>query len=472
MTSSSGNKDFRDQLGKFRLESPKVSSPTAWSHSPTTTTTLPKPSPRSYQPTSPSSLQQPPPVSDSAPTPDPTSTSSARSKRVSTACDFCRKRKKKCDFRYPNCSACTRAGVRCTIPPPGPQVASASVPRDQLETLQKRVRWLEEVVRRKVGVSVADLATGTPVDGEGDPDWWYQVPAMIATGGSRSSVGSMLSPMGSGRSSATPGLAAISDSPTGVGVELPNVGEILRDQLENRRPSVARPAVAPRVLRLSSLEEAERVAGQYFDSIGYQYPFLSRPEFFGHLRHIYTGGGPTPEVHNTYHIIIAISLLIGSAEPAQAAEFYQASQETLPLALQNEDLPSIRALLGLALYTMFATAGPSIWHVLGATLRLAISMGLHKARSYPSLMEEEMAKRAFWSLYNLDRLIASTLGRPLGIPDDDISVGLPRELNDDGMEAPGASTMTIPLQVMRLRRIFSRIYQYCKLRLPGPSHLS
>jgi len=67
------------------------------------------------------------------------------------------------------------------------------------------------------------------------------------------------------------------------------VGEILRDQLENRRPSVARPAVAPRVLRLSSLEEAERVAGQYFDSIGYQYPFLSRPEFFGHLRGAFTG---------------------------------------------------------------------------------------------------------------------------------------------------------------------------------------
>ncbi|MBZ6431212.1 MAG: fungal specific transcription factor domain-containing protein [Acinetobacter pittii] len=181
-----------------------------------------------------------------------------------------------------------------------------------------------------------------------------------------------------------------------------------------------------------------------------------------HLRHIYTGGVPSPETHHSYHIVIAISLLIGSADPTQAAEFYHASQETLPLALQNEDLPAVRALLGLALYTMFATAGPSIWHVLGATMRLSISMGLHKARSYPSIAEEEMAKRAFWSLYNLDRLIASTLGRPLGIADDDISVGLLRELNDDETEAPGASAMTIPLQVIRLRRIFSRIYQYCK----------
>ncbi|CAP86880.1 Pc20g15510 [Penicillium rubens Wisconsin 54-1255] len=420
--STSGNKDFRDQLGKFRLDSIN------------TTPTWPQPTPVRHE-----SID----------------VSQARSKRVSTACDFCRKRKKKCDFRYPNCSACTRAGVRCTIPPPGPQVASASVPRDQLENLQKRVRWLEEVVRRKSGLSVSELPTGTPVDGEGDPDWWYQVPAMIATGGNRST--SIPSPAGSGGSSAT---AGPSEASPGVGTELPNIGEIFRDQLEHRRPSVARPSSAPRVMRLSSLEAAERLTGQYFDSIGYQYPFLFRPEFMAHLRHIYTGGVPSPETHHSYHIVIAISLLIGSADPTQAAEFYHASQETLPLALQNEDLPAVRALLGLALYTMFATAGPSIWHVLGATMRLSISMGLHKARSYPSIAEEEMAKRAFWSLYNLDRLIASTLGRPLGIADDDISVGLLRELNDDETEAPGASAMTIPLQVIRLRRIFSRIYQY------------
>jgi len=436
--SSLDNKDFRDQLGKFRLDS--IGGPSAPVCSQT--------------------------ASESIVPPDGASTPSSRSKRVSTACDFCRKRKKKCDFRYPNCSACTRAGVRCTIPPPGPQVANASVPRDQLENLQKRVLWLEEVVRRKSGITVAELATGTPVDGEGDPDWWYQVPAMVATGGNRSSIASMPSPA-SGGSSVTAGPAG-SESSTGVGTELPNVGEIFRDQLEHRRPSVARPTSAPRVLHLSSLEEAELVAGQYFDSMGYQYPFMSRPEFIGHLRHIYTGGVPSPEVHNTYHIILATSLLIGSANASQAAEFYRASQETLPLALQNEDLAAVRALLGLALYTMFATAGPSIWHVLGATMRLAISMGLHKTRSYATVAEEEMAKRVFWSLYNLDRLIASTLGRPLGIADEDISVGLPRELNDDGTEATGASAMTIPLQVMRLRQIFSRIYRYRKFTIIFP----
>ncbi|KAL4898142.1 hypothetical protein BDV59DRAFT_190057 [Aspergillus ambiguus] len=429
--------DFRHQLGKFRLD------------------TLPSPAPTA--PPAP-----PPPVTSVLSSPSNTTTAHARTKRVSTACDFCRKRKKKCDFRYPNCSACTRAGVRCTIPPPGPQVASASVPRDQLENLQNRVRWLEEVVRRKTGIAVADRPTGTPLEGEGDPDWWYQVPTLMMA---RDPLNRTATTGGGVTSSPS------TSSPAAMGPELPNVGEIFRDQLEHRRPSVARPvASAPRVLRLASLAEAERVAAQYFDSMGYQYPFLHRGEFFAHLRSLYTSDGVVgaPEVHYTYHITIAIALLIGSSDGVQAIEFYRASQETLPSALQNEDLAAVRALLSLALYTMFATSGPSVWHVLGTALRLATSLGLHKARPTASLVEEEMAKRAFWSLYNLDRLIASTLGRPLGIADEDITVTLPREFNEDWTEAPGSSSMTIPVQVVRLRRIFSRIYRYLYNNQPPP----
>lgn len=310
-------------------------------------------------------------------------------------------------------------------------------------------------MRRKTGISVADRPTGTALDGEGDPDWWYQVPALMMTRGS------------STHSTPTTTATALSSSPapssTAVGTELPNVGELFRDQLEHRRPSIARPvASAPRVMRLASLPEAKSVALRYFDSLGYQYPFLHREEFMAHLDRIYAGEVPAPEVHHSYHITIATALLIGSADETQAAEFYNVSNETMALALQNEDLAAVRALLSVAVYTMFATTGPSVWHILGTTLRLATSLGLHKARPTGNVIEEEMAKRAFWSLYNLDRLIASTLGRPLGIADEDISIGLPREFNDNWTETPGASAMTIPLQVVRLRRIFSRIYRYCK----------
>ncbi|GCB20220.1 protein STB5 [Aspergillus awamori] len=469
--------EFRHQLGKFRLDPlPIPSHPASLPPPPRPAHPSSVPSPQSLPPpsvplqqqqplpTAPPSLQQ----SQQQPQPTPASSRSSpshtphpRSKRVSTACDFCRKRKKKCDFRYPNCSACTRAGVRCTIPPPGPQVAAASVPRDQLENLQNRVKWLEDLLRRKTGISVGDRPTGTALDGEGDPDWWYQVPALLMTRGS------------STHSTPTTTATALSSSPapssTAVGTELPNVGELFRDQLEHRRPSIARPvASAPRVIRLASLPEAKSVALRYFDSLGYQYPFLHREEFMAHLDRIYAGEVPAPEVHHSYHITIATALLIGSADESQAAEFYRVSNETMTLALQNEDLAAVRALLSVAVYTMFATTGPSVWHILGTTLRLATSLGLHKARPTGNVIEEEMAKRAFWSLYNLDRLIASTLGRPLGIADEDISIGLPREFNDNWTETPGASAMTIPLQVVRLRRIFSRIYRYLFNNQPPP----
>ncbi|KAI9373030.1 fungal-specific transcription factor domain-containing protein [Aspergillus egyptiacus] len=435
--------DFRHQLGRFRLE--------------------PLPSQAPVPPSSLASFASPSSApSTAAPVPPPQPPTS-RPKRVSTACDFCRKRKKKCDFRYPNCSACTRAGVRCTIAPPGPQVANAPVPRDQLEKLQDRVQWLEEVVRRKTGISVADKPTGSALDEDGDPNLWHQLPAIMikVTPGSPNDQASIASGSVTGiGSSASP---ASADS--AVGTELPNVGEIFRDKLENRGPSISRPVLsvpAPRVLRLGSLEEAERVTGQYFDSMGYQYPFLHRVEYLDNLRRVYAGEILSPEAHFSYHITIAIGLIIGSADNAEARamEFYRASNETLPMALHNEDITALRSLLSLALYTLFATTGPSIWHVLGTALRLATSLGLHKARQPTSTIDDEMAKRAFWSLYNLDRLIASTLGRPLGLADEDITVSLPREFNDDWTEAPGSSSMTIPIQVVRLRRIFSQIYRY------------
>ncbi|KAL4803827.1 fungal-specific transcription factor domain-containing protein [Aspergillus unguis] len=437
--------EFRHQLGRFRLDPlPPQQLPLPSSSSPSTALPSPTSDPSASAPPLPHRL-------------------ASRPKRVSTACDFCRKRKKKCDFRYPNCSACTRAGVRCTIAPPGSQITNASVPRDQLEKLQDRVEWLEEIIRRKTGVAVGDQPTGAALDEHGDANSWHQLPAILikvdpSSPQDTSTVGSTTGV----ESNASPASA----SPSAMGTELPNVGEIFRDQLEHRRPSMARPAIsatAPHnILRLASLEEAERIAGQYFDSMGYQYPFLHRLEFMDHLRRIYAGEIPTPEVHHSYHITIGIALLIGSGENAEtrAQEFFRTSNETLSIALQNEDLAALRALLSLALYTLFAATGPSIWHVLGTAIRLTTSLGLHKARQPTNLMHDEMAKRAFWSLYNLDRLIASTLGRPLGLADEDITVALPRELNDDGTEAPGASALTIPIQVIRLRRIFSRIYRY------------
>jgi hypothetical protein len=252
------------------------------------------------------------------------------------------------------------------------------------------------------------------------------------------------------------------------GETLPNIAEIFRDKLENRRDSVARPApsVIPPVRRLASWEEAESLINVYFDGIGLQYPFLNRLEFMRGMRRIYQGQPVSPDMQHSYHTTMAVAILTGSSEINQATAFYAVARETEAPTLQNEDLVSLQGLLSIALYAISSPSGPSVWHVLGTAMKLATSLGLHKARpptnSTKDLVEDEMGRRTWWSLYCLDRLIAATLNRPLGIADEDITVDLPRELDDNWVPGAGTCQTMISVQVVRLRRIYSRIYRCCE----------
>lgn len=40
----------------------------------------------------------------------------------------------------------------------------------------------------------------------------------------------------------------------------------------------------------------------------------------------------------------------------------------------------------------------------------------------PNILKSQMRRRVFWCSYNLDRAVAITLGRPVGINDSDIDV--------------------------------------------------
>ncbi|EED21048.1 C6 transcription factor, putative [Talaromyces stipitatus ATCC 10500] len=472
--------NFRGQLGRFRLN-PTVSSSQIPTSSPSSqsqpqlsnglhtpvVSQRPEPSASSVSSTSTATIRRRASRSDS---PDAAGNDRDgpvnKSKRVSTACEFCRKRKKKCDFRYPNCSACTRAGVVCTVLTLGQSVAHQPVPRDQIENLEKRVEWLEELLRTQANIDVTGKSTGSVVEyPQADSpaaEQWFNVPVMLAQ--PRAGIGLTAAVDDTSDS------ANSTNSPTTLssmdGGQLPNISEIFRDKLENRRSIVPRPAsssVIPPVRRLSSWDEAEQLVNRYFEGVGMQYPFLHKTEFMRGMRAIYQNKSVPPDVQNSYHITMAVALLTTTNDIQQAAAFYGIARETLTPTLQNEDRVSLQALLSLALYSLSSPAGPSIWQVLGTAMRLATSLGLHKARpastSTKDMVEHEMDKRAFWSLYNLDRLISVTLSRPLGLSDDDITINTPVEYDENWVEAPRNCQMSISVQVVKLRRIYSRIYR-------------
>ena len=89
------------------------------------------------------------------------------------------------------------------------------------------------------------------------------------------------------------------------------------------------------------------------------------------------------------------------------------------------------------------------WNTLGLAIRIGQGIGLHvdsthkashkRTTHQPKLVEQELRRRAWYSMYVLDRLLALQLGRPMAIQEEDFAVLLPsrEEINsyDDHIDA-------------------------------------
>lgn len=58
---------------------------------------------------------------------------------------------------------------------------------------------------------------------------------------------------------------------------------------------------------------------------------------------------------------------------------------------------------------------------------MAISLGLHQEVSDPELgnVDRDRRRRAWWSVYSLDRLLSVKSGNPITIQDEDIGTAWP-----------------------------------------------
>ncbi|CAK9438787.1 uncharacterized protein LODBEIA_P30110 [Lodderomyces beijingensis] len=124
--------------------------------------------------------------------------------------------------------------------------------------------------------------------------------------------------------------------------------------------------------------------------------------------------------------------------------------------ISKNDVPSMRSLMLLALYSFFNPAEFISWEISGKLARMAIHLGLNQAidseAKKMTAREVEMRTRLLWSVYTIDRLTSVTLGRPVALNDDDINVPLPQILDDDEID-----DITTYRLVIHLRQIEGRI---------------
>lgn len=159
-----------------------------------------------------------------------------------------------------------------------------------------------------------------------------------------------------------------------------------------------------------------------------------------------------------------------------------------------EELQAVLLLAGLALLRPVA---PGLWYIIGVALRLSVDLGLHYEDSDPDLdaldvkieagsdqtgsrslgrrqWTRDLRRRLWWSVYSLDRLVSTCVGRPCGITDQVITTEFPTLLDDRYITTSGflkpsieyclPTSKLVTHHYFRLRLLQSEILQVLQYR--------
>lgn len=199
-----------------------------------------------------------------------------------------------------------------------------------------------------------------------------------------------------------------------------NMAQSLIDQLVQATPGP---------MPLPSREQATQLARIYFDSVHPQYPILHEPSFLRALDSLYGSTPRTTEDEAVGTFQVNMVLAIASSIVSSRIRSYVPGESYCLAALQHFDrlnaLNSFSGLQSVLLLLIFTMHSPlmrlNVWylnyHCIAAVLDLGLQRNITTASGI-SLLDQEMRTRVFWTIFTIDRTIATMMGRPIGIRDE------------------------------------------------------
>ncbi|KAK8172028.1 fungal-specific transcription factor domain-containing protein [Phyllosticta citrichinensis] len=112
-------------------------------------------------------------------------------------------------------------------------------------------------------------------------------------------------------------------------------------------------------------------------------------------------------------------------------QYFKAARGILDIAMCR-DLNGLQAVIFMILFLQSSAKLSTCYAYIGVALRSALRMGLHRSmndRFNP--IETEMRKRSFWVIRKMDVYVGALLGLPHTLNFDEVDQGLPEELDDE-----------------------------------------
>ncbi|PVH98528.1 hypothetical protein DM02DRAFT_595836 [Periconia macrospinosa] len=398
--------------------------------------------------------------------------------RTMLACIHCKSKKLKCDGQTPQCQNCARSGRQCLVEDPATGLCR---PRDYLKSLEARVAYLESLLqqaRPEVALdhfegpqqggqvnaqSAVDATSPEVINEENVDDLSTDVALLCLSAAGRE-------PHYFGPSCAVSFSKIVSAA---MGLHR-RTGSSQRSASEAHAPEVHRTVSVP----FPSQSLASKLSQAYFKNIHPQYPFLHKPTIIAWEEACETAHGTgnlegAGELALFFVLMIYAmgSLALGPAHRDSAEAYYARALEHQSSILELDGLESIQSILCCAVYSIKSPVGISLWKISGMAIRHCIELGYHRSvakyRKHLDPLTAEISRRCFWVAYDIDRVAAFILGRPVGIPDNSIDVELPTDLDDEyitreGFLKPQRSETDPPthvtgaIHVIKLRRLWSK----------------
>ncbi|THW40431.1 hypothetical protein D6D21_06829 [Aureobasidium pullulans] len=110
--------------------------------------------------------------------------------------------------------------------------------------------------------------------------------------------------------------------------------------------------------------------------------------------------------------------------------FKNADNDLINIMDQNS-ISAIQTLILLGSFYCYHGRPNLSFSMLGASLRTAQALGLHREPSRISFHDCEERKRVWWTIYTWDMFAAVTYGRPLGIHNEDCTVTMPSDFSEN-----------------------------------------
>ncbi|KAL0931949.1 C6 transcription factor [Colletotrichum truncatum] len=405
-------------------------------------------------------------------------------RRVTRACDECRRKKIKCDGKQP-CTHCSVYSYECTYDKPSNRRRNPAP--QYIEALESRLQRAETLLRKFMPeVDLADPTLDPAVQQEFRNREHARTQAaklrhdpFAAPEKEDAQLLSMIESIGQ----------LDLDDKGGWDFHGVSSGAVfLRRMKEHFRGMMGPPTKVPFLPRserpagLMNLDSPAPVANSPYDSTMNTAPELPPkevarklcyyslncatclirvvhvPTFYELLDHVYEKSYDdyTTEEHKFVGLLFAV-MAVGcmyanldeTAPPVaykesvqEGMKYYNTARRILQDITECRDLTSLQALLFMILFLQATSNLSGCYAFVGIALRSALRMGLHRFLKHEqiSIIEQEVRKRVFWVIRQMDIYVSAMLGFPLLLNADDIDQPYPTEIDDEYITNEGILT--------------------------------